>query len=275
MPRFEDVNWVEDIDLSGGPAAIEANLNLFSGYTSPAADQINAVRQKGLRLMRIMAADETPYTAAQFGDIALATRRQGDISLPLSTPDGPGILTLGPTGIPLPPYEQMDVLGNASGVGAEQHCVVARILNPNQDSNFTVRQAPTGDDIEFDVYEMPTDANTADTIDNFVDITGRLNAYTNGQTALPDDQRVEVWLHAVRFVAPAGQSGIALAMPSQDHVYIYCAPSVANVRVDLEREFGGALYCQGDSPINIASVGTATTLIPTVLEMSVKRPTGV
>lgn len=275
MPRFEDVNFNEDIDLSAGPAAIEANLNLFSGYTSPGADQINAVRQKGLRLMRIMAADETPYTAAQFGDVTLATRRQGDISLPLSTPDGPGILTLGATGLAVPPYEVMTCLGNASGVGAEQHSVVLRIWNPNQQSNFKVMAAPSGDDTEFDVYEMPTDANTADTIDNFVDISGRLNAYTNGQTALADDQRVEIWLHAVQFTAPAGQSGIALAMPNQDHVYIYNAPSLANVRVDLVKEFGNPLYCTGDSPISIASVGTATTLIPTVLEMTVKRPSGV
>jgi hypothetical protein len=251
---------------------MESALNHYAGYVAGGtADEIRSPPKQGLKIVRIMAADETPLTAAQFGDIAIDGRRGGDISLPLSTPDGPGILDLEP-GIPWPPNTDINCLGNASGAGAEQHCVVLRVLNPHSNSEFTVQPVPT--DGEICIYEMPTDANTADTLDNPVDICGRANAYTNGQTALADDPRVQIWIKAIRFVAPAGQSGIYLLPPGQEHAYIYCAPSLANARVDFEAEFGGALYCTGASPILIGSVGTATTLIPCVLEMIVKRPAG-
>lgn len=270
MGRYEDIAWMEDIDLSGGPAAIAANLNQFSGYPLNGTDAILAVRDPGLFIKRIMTADETPLTAAAFGDLALATRRGGDISLPLSTPDGPGVLELPGQGIPLPPAEQMDVLGNASGAGAEQHAVVVRIWNPNHSSDFVHRNPPAN--AEVCIYEMPTDANTASTIDNFVDVCGRSNAYTNGQTALPDDAQVQIYVHAIRAIVPAGQTGIALAMPGQNHAYIYPAPALSNVRFDFVKEFGAPFYCTGARPLQVASFGTATTLIPLVLEMSVVRP---
>ena len=273
MGRFEDICWVEDIDLNAGPAAIAANLNQFSGYTLTGTDQIDAVRVKGLMLMRIMTSDEVKGTPAA-GDLAIDGRREGDISLPLTpTLSEPGYLDLAP-GIPIAPAVGMNVLGNGDGAAAEEHCVVCRIWNPDAQSDFTVQPVPaTG--VEMQINEMPTDANTAYTIDNFVDITGRANAYTNGQTALPDDQRVEIWLKAIRPEVPAGMAGIALAMPGLNHVYIYPAPALGCSRIDFEAEFGGALHCTADAPIMVAGVGNAAAAVPLVLEMLVKRPAGV
>ena len=274
MARFEDVCWVEDIDLSGGPAAIECSLNHYAGYTAGGtADEIRSTPGPGKRIVRIMTADETPLTAAAFGDIAIDGRRGGDISLPLSSPDGPGEMLLPSPGIPWPPNTDINCLGNASGVGAEQHTVVLRVFNPNANSEF--RHAPPPPDAEVCIYEMPTDANTADTLDNPVDICGRSNAFTNGQTALPDDPRVEIWLHAIRAIVPAGQSGIFLLPPGREHAYIYPAPALANVRWDFVQEFGNPFYCNAAAPVLVGGYGTTTTAIPLVLEMSVKRPAGV
>jgi len=274
MPRFEDVLWVEDLATNGGAAAIAANLNQFSGYTLTGTDQIDAVRMKGLKIVRIMTSDETVNTAPLPGDLALTTRREGDISLPFETNlSTPGILNLSP-GIVLPPAEGMNVLANQSGAGAEEHAIAVRILNPNKDSDFTV-QAPPTTGVEFQINEMPTDANTAVTMDNFVDICGRLNAYTNGQTALPDDQRVEIWLKAIRTFVPAAMAGIVVAMPGLNHVYIYPAASLGLTRIDFEAEFGGALYCTADAPILVGGIGGGAAAVPLILEMVVRRPGGV
>ncbi len=225
-------------------------------------------------LMRIMTSDETSPGVGEYGDIALLTRREGDISLPLC-PDlsTPGLLDLSP-GIVLPPAEGIDCLANGTGAGAESHVIAIRVWNPNKDSDFTVAVPPT-DGVEMQINEMPTDANTALTIDNFVDIAGRLNAYTNGQTALPDDQRVEIWLKAIRFHVPADMGGICIAMPGLNHVYIYPGCSLGNSKIDFVQEFGGALYCTADSPLIVAGVGNAGAAIPLVLEMIVRRPQGV
>ena len=274
MGRFEDICWTESLDTNAAPAAIAANLNQFSGYTLTGTDQINAVRVKGLKLMRIMTSDETVHTAPAAGDLAIDTRREGDISLPYSLELSiPGVLDLAP-GIAIPPGVGMNVLANKSGAGAEVHAIVCRIWNPEAQSDFTV-QAPPTSGIEIQINEMPTDANTAVTIDNFVDITGRLNAYTNGQTALPDDQRVQVWLKAIRTEVPADMSGIAIAMPGLNHAYIYPCVSLGLTRIDFVKEFGGALYCTADAPILVAGVGNAAAAIPLILEMVVKRPGGV
>jgi len=274
MGRFEDILFVEDLDTSGGPAAIAANLNQFSGYALTGTDQIDAVRVKGLLLMRIMTSDETPNTAPAAGDIAIDTRREGDISLPLMGDlSFPGVLDLSP-GVKIPPFVGINCLANGSGAGVEEHAIALRIWNPEAQSDFTVAVPPT-DGVEIQINEMPTDANTAVTIDNFVDITGRANAYTNGQVALPDDQRVQVWLKAIRAEVPANMAGIAIAMPGQNHVYIYPAAALGNTKIDFVQEFGGALYCTADAPILVAGIGNGAAAIPLVLEMIVSRPTGV
>jgi len=274
MGRFEDIVWAEAVATNGGAAAIAANLNQFSGYTLTGTDQINAVRVKNLLLMRIMTSDETVNTAPLPGDLAIDTRREGDISLPFETNLSiPGVLDLSP-GIKVPPNVGMNVLANQSGAGAEMHVIVCRIWNPEAKSDFVVATPPT-DGVEMQINEMPTDANTAVTIDNFVDITGRLNAYTNGQVALPDDQRVQVWLKAIRTFVPADMGGIAVAMPGLNHVYIYPAASLGLTRIDFEAEFGGALFCTADAPILVAGVGNGAAAIPLILEMVVKRPGGV
>ena len=273
MGRFEDVVFAEAVATNAGPAAVAANLNQFSGYTLTGTDQINAVRQKGLVIVRLMASDETA-PGLQYGDITLTTRREGDISTPLCQDLSiPGELRLVP-GIPLPPAEGINYLGNASGAGAEMHVLAIRIWNPNTTSDFTVAVPPT-DGVEVQINEMPTDANTAVTIDNFVDIAGRLNAYTNGQTALPDDQRVEIWLKSISFIPPADMGGIAVAMPGLNHIYAYPGASLGNNKIDFEAEFGGALYCTADSPILVAGIGNGAAAIPLVLNMIVKRPGGV
>ena len=270
MPRYEDVCWVEDIDGSAATVAIESALNHYAGYTAGGtADEIRSPPGKR-SIVRIMTADETPLTAAQFGDIAIDGRRGGDISLPLSTPDGPGVLNLPGKGINWPPNTDINCLANASGVGAEQHTVVLRCLNPDAQSGFKHGNLEG----EICIYEMPTDANTADTLDNPVDICGRSNAYTNGQTAIPDDDRYEIALHAIRAVVPAGQSGIFLLPPGREHAYIYPTPALANVRWDFVKEFGAPFRCNGAAPILVGGYGTATTAIPMVLEMVVKRPDG-
>ena len=274
MGRFEDILWVEDLATNGGPAAIAANLNQFSGYTLTGTDQIDAVRIKGLLLMRIMTSDETVHTAPAAGDIALTTRREGDISLPFNKELGdPGILDLSP-GVVLPPAEGMNVLANQSGAGAEEHAIACRIWNPDAKSDFTV-QTPPKTGIEIQINEMPTDANTAVTMDNPVDITGRLNAYTNGQVALPDDQRVKIWLKAIRTEVPAAMAGIWVALPGLNHVYIYPAAALGLTRIDFEAEFGGALYCTADAPILVGGIGNGAAAVPLVLEMVVQRPGGV
>jgi len=271
--RFEDNCFLEDVATNGGPAAIEAALTQFSGYRAGGtADEIRSPPSPGLRIVRIMTADETPLTAAAFGDITIDGRRGGDISLPLCSPDGPGILEFPGSGIPWPPNTDINCLANGSGAGVEQHCIVLRVANPNAESSFEHAQPPNGAELAF--YEMPTDANTADTLDNPVSITGSDNAYTNGQTALPDDPRVEVYLHAIRAIVPAGQSGIYLLPPGQEHAYIYPAPALANVRFDFVKEFGAPFKCTAASPIQVGSFGTTTTAIPLVLEMSVVRPAG-
>ena len=274
MGRFEDIVWTESLATNGGPAAIAANLNQFGGYTLVGTDQINAVRIKNLLLMRIMTSDETVNTAPAAGDLAIDTRREGDISLPFETNlSTPGHLDLSP-GIKVPPNVGMNVLANQSGAGAEVHVIVCRIWNPDTDSDFTVQAAPTTG-IEIQINEMPTDANTSDTMDNPVDITGRLNAYTNGQVALPDDQRVEIWLKAIRTEVPADMGGIFVQMPGLNHVYAYPAAALGLTRIDFESEFGGALYCTADAPILVGGIGNAGAAIPLILEMIVKRPGGV
>jgi len=274
MGRYEDVLFVEDLATNGGPAAIAANLNQFSGYTLTGTDQIDAVRVKGLMLMRIMTSDETIHTAPAAGDIAITGRREGDISLPFSAELSlPGVLDLSP-GIPLAPGVGINCLANQSGAGAEEHAIALRIWNPEAGSDFTVATPPTSG-VEIQINEMPTDANTAVTMDNFVDITGRLNAYTNGQTALPDDQRVQIWLKAIRTEVPAAMAGIVVAMPGLNHAYIYPAPALGLTRIDFEAEFGGALYCTADAPILVGGIGNGAAAIPLILEMVVQRPAGV
>ena len=120
MARYEDVAFVEDIDGSAATVAIESALNHYAGYTAGGtADEIRSPPGQGRKIVRIMTADETPLTAAQFGDIAIDGRRGGDISLPLSSPDGPGVLDLEKLGgIPWPPNTDINCLANASGTGA-------------------------------------------------------------------------------------------------------------------------------------------------------------
>lgn len=269
--RLEDIAWEEEIDLNAGPAAIATSLVQFGGYTRVGNDQITAPREKNLKIVRIMTQDETGHvTTPSPGDLALGHRRGGDISLPQGN-GKPGLLDLRP-GIPLPPGETMDVLGNEGAAAGEMHSVVARVLNPNHKMPFTFAKPPPKGEIC--IYEMPTDANTAVTMDNPVDICGRLNAYTQGQTALPDDDDVTVYLKAIRPYVPAGQGGIFIQPPGLEIALIYPVPALSDTRLDFEKEFGGAFKMSASNPILVGSFGNATTLIPLVMEMVVVRPAG-
>lgn len=269
--RFEDVSWEEEIDLNAGPAAIATSLTEFSGYRRVGTDQWQAPREKGLRIISIRTQDESPQVAPAFGDLALASRRGGDISLPIGSTDKPGLLDLRP-GIKLPSGEIMDVLGNGSGAATEMHSVVIRVMNPNHEMPFTFAAPP--EDAEIAIYEMPTDANTAVSLDNFVDVAGRDNAYTNGQTEIPDDEKFSMYVKAITASVPAGQGGFVIAPPGTESVLIYPAPALSTFRVDFTKEFGNPFFMTADNPIRVGSYGNATTLVPLVLEMAIVRPAG-
>lgn len=269
--RREDISWEEELNTSGGPAAMATSLTEFSGYRRVGTDQWRAPREKGLKIVRIRTQDESALVAPQFGDLAVETRRGGDISTPIGAAHKPGDLDLHP-GIVLNSGELMDVLGNGSGVGAEMHSTVVTVENPNHEMPFIFEAPP--EDAEIAIYEMPTDANTAVTQDNFVDVAGRDNAYTNGQTPIPDDIAYKIYVRAITASVPAGQGGFVVVPPGLESILIWPAPALSTFRVDFTKEFGNPFFMDASNPILVGSYGNATTLIPLVMEMAVVRPAG-
>ena len=273
MGRFEDILWMEGgLDTSGGPAAIETCLNQYGGWTRTGADQITAKAINGLLLTRVMTADEVPLAAAASGDIACTPALpRGDISLPLSHPNGPGVHVYG-AGVPIPSASVIDVLCNGSGAGAEEHAVVLRMWNPTKESAFNHGQPPAT--AERWLVEMIGDANTADTMDNPVDITGRSNAYTNGNTAVPNDENYTVWLHGMMRITLADQCGFFIVPPGDEHAYIYPSPALSNPWFDFEAEFGAPFVMTGSNPLRVGQLGTTNTASPFLLDISIQRPAG-
>lgn len=222
---------------------------------------------------RIMTADETPNVAQNPGDIALLTRVVGgDIVLPQSEPNEPGISVLPLGGLPLPSGEQIDCLGNGSGSGAEQHAVALRIFNPNEPEVFVWEEPP--EDADLYMVEMPTDSQTADTMNNQVEISGRTNAYAQGQTPIRNSPEIDMYLMAITPVLIAGQSGFFITDQADTINLCYLVPALGNKRFDFVKEFGGAFKMKGSDPIKVGAIGTVTTAMPLIMELAVTQKAG-
>jgi hypothetical protein len=218
-----------------------------------------------------MTADESSNVARDPGDLALLTRLLGDIVLPRGQLDQPGVY-VPRSPIKLPSGEQMDVLGNGSGSAAEQHAVAVRIRNRDAPPVFKWSMPPADADVY--MVEMPTDAHTADTMDNPVEISGRTNAYAQGQKAISDDSGVTMWLLSVTPQHIAGQSGFFITDPADTINLCYVVPALGNHRFDFVKEFGGGFEMTGSNPIKVGGIGTITTAIPLIMEIAVIPKTG-
>lgn len=265
-PNVNSIVHDEDLDLSGGAAAIAAALAAGNlGHTLSGTDQA-VLPSRETRLMAILAADESAADAD--GSVTIGLKRK--IELPFEA-TGPGYVTrlLYPGGMRLRPKETIDVVGRSTGAGAEHHTVVCLVDDPGLGPPFALK-SPRGAKAYLAVAQ-PTGTLVAHTLSGFTDVCGRSAAYTGSQNKIPDSAKIQGVLHAITPLTSAGYNAVVIRSAGGQRQLVLPArgPPTGNcIRYDLVEMLGGGLAFSADAPLELGGIGVGTTAQGALLEMA-------
>lgn len=261
------IEWLEDLDLSGGSAAVA--LGLIAGklgpYTRSTADIAVGPPGDNNRIVGAIACNETVSNSAATFSVEENTRSPYSIggieSVELSPT--PSEMQLG-LDIKIPDKAHLGFLG-IDGAGAEQSACVLYIEKPDMEDPWRFSPANAWDEVISVLHT--TNARVLNTISGHVNILGRDNPYTGGQTPIPTSREVTIQIIKIIAQDVAGYSGPCLVRAGTANLMFPCA-ATHTVVYDMMEMFGGYPTCPGDDPFDIAGVGVTTapmTLSGTVL----------
>jgi hypothetical protein len=259
--------WDEDIDLSGGAAAIAAATAGQQNAVTISTDDL--LPQWPSYLVGVATADESPVVATDPGILTVLGHNR-TYSLPLSSYTGVNpIKWLPGNGNYVQNGETLRASGNGGGSGAEQHCVVAYLDNPALPP-WDVSSPPA--DAEIIRVEQTTAARVANQISGYTDICGRTTAFAGSQTKIASDPDTHVWIMSVEPSEPAGYSGTAIRSPSGDKMVFLPAPALGNPIYTPGTWLGGGLglHCTAAAPYEVGGCGVGTTAGRPVLTLAVQ-----
>jgi len=257
-PYIECWGWLEDLDLSGGAAALAAIPVTEQHHIKLSGTDTIVAPQHVTWLHRIETSDETPPTT----DVGALTISGYDsvIPLPAVQVGGPGYGVLHfRNPIPIPPGASLSVTGNGSGAGAEEHAVILFIENPsNYGSAWPVAALPR--DAYFHHVEMVTDAPAAAYRATTVEVSGRSNAFTNSEQALPDLDNIGVYWDSVQAELTAGYTLIVVEDNALEKYLMFPCASTYDRVVYFEDYIGGALWSKSSEChlLGVSGVSNAT-----------------
>lgn len=249
------IEWLEDLDLSGGTAAVA--LGLPAGQRGPwvqkTVDLAEGPSGDGAILRGYWAVNETVNNSGADFTVAENHRSPYEIGSLDTTVTCPVQMQLG-MNIPLPPRATLGHNG-FDGTGAEQNAGVMLIEDPRFPDPWRFSGANAWDEVI--VVNPTTAARVADTLSGHTDICGRTTAYTGGQAAIPSSAGTTIQVLQVVSNDVAGYSGVAL---ERQGIANLCFPTVATVPTtyNMMEMFGAYPTCPADDPFNICGVGVTT-----------------
>jgi hypothetical protein len=263
----------EDVDLSGAAGAIAAALAAGNkGHELNGTDQIQS--SDPVKYLGFQYADEQSTLADADGYVAIGNKRRFELPLEI-TNEFNCLESFFSVPLELASREGVDVVGRSTGGGAEQHSCIHFVDQPGLGPLWDVR--PSGGGKTCILVAQVTAALVAQTISGFTDICGRTTAYVGGQNPIPSTPDIGVLLKAITPFHGAGYSGIALRHPEGARQLLLMGNGgsatggvtalKAAQRYDLERIFGGGLFCQADKPIQLGAFGVGTTAQWALLEL--------
>lgn len=265
MGGFKSCLWVEDIDLTGGSAAVAAALaaGIRGGFVLDGTDSILAPKGEGLEIRGILSGTET--AAIEGATLTIAGNPQSPISLggtntvPLHVFRQLGLC------IPVGSRADLDFLGYDHGAACEEFCSVI-FFDPNIDDPWDI--TPDPDFEETLVVSVISAARVAVTQSGHADICGRDQAYADGQPEIPDRKGIDIYVLEIHVRDGAGYSGVGLMSPSVEgkpvcNLDFPCLATTTEV-YNMQEMFGGAFHCKADEPFDIYGYGVGTTAIAEV-----------
>jgi len=255
---YYTIEWLEDIDLSGGSAAVA--LGLTAGrrgpWTQSTVDLARAPFRDDLKIKHMWAVNETvcnsgcsfsvtgnprsPYHIfpINLGTTIVPTQKRYNINIPITS----GAI-LGFNGF--------------DGGGAEQSAGVVMIDDPGYPDPWNLK-APDSSYDEVLVVRPTTAARVLNTISGHTDICGRAVAYTDGQSAIPASAKTTIDVLHVQSNDVAGYSGACLESPGKANLMLPCAATMGESWFMADIFDGQVPSCTADAPFNIAGVGVTT-----------------
>ncbi len=263
----------EDIDLTGGSAAVAAALaaGVRGGFVVE-GDSILAPVSDGMHIVGVLSGTET--AAIEGGTITVNGMARnlsigGTYVVPLHVFRDLGLW------IPLPSGADIDFLGYDHVATAQEFCSVI-VDDPNMPDPWGITpyqslQGLLGDKGTTLNVAVTSAARVAATQSGHTDICGRTTAYTDGQAAIPNDVDIDIYVLAIDVIEAAGYSGVGLEAPG--NVANLDFPTLATVQThyDMKEMFGGALHCKANRPFQIYGYGVgAGAIAETILTLGVK-----
>lgn len=249
------IEWLEDVDLSGGTAAVA--LGLVAGQRGPwvqkTVDLAEGPSGDGAKIRGYWACNETVQNSGADFTVAENHRSPYEIGAIDTTITSPLTMQLG-CNIPIPPRATLGHNG-FDGTGAEQSAGVMLIEDPRFPDPWRFSAANDWDEVI--IVNPTTNARVLDTISGHVDICGRTNAYTGAQAAIPSSSKTTIQVIHVTSNDVAGYSGACLERQGMANLMF---PTVATTPTNYSMfdMFGAYPTCPADDPFNIAGVGVTT-----------------
>ncbi len=263
----------EDIDLTGGSAAVAAALaaGIRGGFTVD-GDSVIAPVSDNMHIVGVLSGTET---AAIEGGTLTVTGMARPLSLggtyvvPLHVFRQLGLW------IPIGSGADIDFLGYDHAAAAQEFCSVI-VDDPNMPDPWGITpyqslQSLLGEDGTTISVGIASAARVAATQSGHTDICGRTTAYTDGQAAIANDASIDIYVLDVYVREAAGYSGVGLEAPGNQANLDFPTLATVDSHYNMKEMFGGALRCTGQRPFSIYGYGVgAGAIAETVLVLGVK-----
>lgn len=248
----------EDLDLSGGSAAVAAALKagIRGQFKLSGTDTILAPNHREMFICGILSGNETAPNTGGLLEVAENARGEyvtGNIDALLRIHRQLGLM------IPIPPKATITWKG-PDGAGAEQNVCSVIIEDPEMEDVWDITEYERPADLDIDeviVVEIVTAARVLQTQSGHVDICGRDTAYVDGTTPISELPH-DLYVLEIESMDVAGYSGFGLESPGGEaNLDFPCVATYPEV-YDMKEIFGGALHCKADLPFNLYGYGVTT-----------------
>ena len=263
----------EDIDLTGGSAAVAAALaaGVRGGFVVD-GDSILAPVSDGMHIVGVLSGTET---AAIEGGTLTVTGMPRDLSLggtyvvPLHVFQQLGLW------IPIAGGADIDFLGYDHAAAAQEFCSVIiddpTMPDPWDITPYNNLEGLLGRDGTTLNVGITSAARVAATQSGHTDICGRTTAYTDAQPAIPNVADIDIYVLDIHVIEAAGYSGVGLEAPGMRANLDFPTLATLETHYNMKDMFGGALHCKSNSPFNIYGYGVgAGAIAETRLTLGVK-----
>jgi len=255
---YYTIEWLEDIDLSGGSAAVA--LGLAGGrngpYTASGTDIAVLPNHEGMRIKHLWAVNETVCNSGASFTATMVPRGNYEL-FPINL----GTTIVGTqraynVNIPVPAGCNLAHLGFDGG-GAEQSAGVVMMDDPEFPDPWNLKTPDTSYD-EVIFVRPTTGARVLNQIAGHTDICGRAIAYTDAQEPIPASEKITIDVLHVQSNDVAGYSGPILVSPGKANLCLPCAATMGENWYLHELFDGMVPSCTGAKPFDIAGIGVTT-----------------